>query len=135
LPGPLARAQRRICGGGISPQIEHRLFSHITLNWRGRPLTSHQVVVNTIAATRTSGGLRVEAALDPGAYPTGVAISKERLAALPLQRHAIHGTWNSGTTPCIPSPSLTRPRRHPTVNGAAPPSVASACSTAWPTPG
>jgi hypothetical protein len=75
-------------------KIEHRLFSHITFNWRGRPLTSHEVVVQTIAATRTSGGLRVEAALDPGDYPTGVAISKERMAALPLERHPVHGTWN-----------------------------------------
>ena len=75
-------------------KIEHRLFSHITFNWRGRPLTSHEVVVQTIAATRTRGGLRVEAALDTGDYPTGVAISKERLAALPLERHATHGAWN-----------------------------------------
>ena len=75
-------------------KIEHRLFSHITFNWRGRPLTSHEVVVKTIAATTTRGGLRVEAALDPGNYPTGVAISKERLATLPIQRHAVHGTWN-----------------------------------------
>src|SRR5690242_15891913 len=75
-------------------KIEHRLFSHITLNWRGRPLTSHEVVVQTIAATRTSGGLRVEATLDPGDYPTGIAISKERFAALPLERHATHGAWN-----------------------------------------
>jgi transposase len=75
-------------------KIEHRLFSHITLNWRGRPLTSHEVVVKTIATTTTRGGLRVEAALDPGDYPTGVAISKQRLATLPIQRHAVHGTWN-----------------------------------------
>src|SRR5215211_814774 len=75
-------------------KIEHRLFSHITMNWRGRPLTSHEVVVQTIAATRTSGGLRVEAALDAGDYPTGVAISKQRLDALPLERHPVHGTWN-----------------------------------------
>jgi hypothetical protein len=75
-------------------KIEHRLFSHITMNWRGRPLTSHEVVVKTIAATRTGGGLRVEAALDTGDYPTGVAISRERLDALPLERHAVHGTWN-----------------------------------------
>jgi hypothetical protein len=75
-------------------KIEHRLFSAITLNWRGRPLTSHEVVVQTIAATRTRGGLRVEAALDTGDYPTGVAISKERMAALPLERHATHGAWN-----------------------------------------
>ena len=75
-------------------KIEHRLFSHITLNWRGRPLTSHEVVVKTIAATRTSTGLRVEATLDPGDYPVGVAISKERFASLPLHRHTTHGTWN-----------------------------------------
>src|SRR5947208_2377487 len=75
-------------------KIEHRLFSHITMNWRGRPLTSHEVVVQTIAATRTSGGLHVEAVLDAGDYPTGVAISKERMAALPLEPHATHGAWN-----------------------------------------
>jgi hypothetical protein len=75
-------------------KIEHRLFSHITMNWRGRPLTSHEVVVQTIAATRTAGGLRVAAALDVGDYPTGVSISKERFQALPLQRHATHGDWN-----------------------------------------
>jgi Rhodopirellula transposase DDE domain len=75
-------------------KIEHRLFSHITLNWRGRPLTSHEVVVKTIEATRTRTGLHVEAALDTGGYPTGIAISKERFEALPLQRHALHGTWN-----------------------------------------
>ncbi|MDP9843590.1 hypothetical protein J2853_002801 [Streptosporangium lutulentum] len=75
-------------------KIEHRLFSHITFNWRGRPLTSYEVVVQTIAATRTRGGLRVQATLDPGDYPIGVAISKERFAALPLERHLVHGTWN-----------------------------------------
>jgi hypothetical protein len=75
-------------------KIEHRLFSYITLNWRGRPLTSHEVVVQTIAATRTRGGLRVEAVLDSGDYPTGVAISKERMASLPLERHATPGAWN-----------------------------------------
>ena len=102
-------------------KIEHRLFSHITMNWRGRPLTSHEVVVQTIAATRTSGGLRVESALDPGDYPTGVAISKERFAALPLQRHAVRGAWNytlrpaagtfpvsEGTTSGLSSPARRR---------------------------
>src|SRR5262249_21550766 len=78
----------------FSDQIEHRLFSHITLNWRGRPLTSHEVVIETIASTRTSTGLHVEAALDEGTYPIGVSISRERFAALPLQPHAVHGTWN-----------------------------------------
>src|SRR5207248_2051096 len=59
--------------------IEHRLFSHITMNWRGRPLTSHEVVLNTIAATTTRTGLRVEAALDHGSYPTGIAVSRDQL--------------------------------------------------------
>jgi hypothetical protein len=87
-------------------KIEHRLFSHITMNWRGRPLTSHEVVVQTIAATRTSRGLRVEAVLDPGDYPTGVAISKERFAALPLERHAVHGAWNYTLHPAAPTPAV-----------------------------
>ena len=86
-------------------KIEHRLFSHITFNWRGRPLTSHEVVVKTIASTTTRSGLRVEAALDPGDYPTGVAISKERFDALPLQRHATHSAWNYTLHPHPVSPS------------------------------
>jgi hypothetical protein len=81
-------------------KIEHRLFSHITLNWRSRPLTSHEVVVQTIAATQTRGGLRVQAALDLSDYPIGVAVSKERLAALPLERHVTHGAWNCTLHPC-----------------------------------
>jgi transposase len=75
-------------------KIEHRLFAHITMSWRGRPLTSHEVVVKTIAATRTRSGLRIEATLDPGDYPTGIAITKQQLDALPIQRHAVHGAWN-----------------------------------------
>jgi hypothetical protein len=88
-------------------KIEHRLFSHITMNWRGRPLTSHEVVVQTIAATRTSRGLRVGATLDPGGYPTGVAISKERFAALPLERHATHGAWNYTLHPAAATPAVS----------------------------
>ncbi len=96
--------------GRISPQIEHRLFSHITLNWRGRPLTSHEVVVQTIAATQTRGGLRVEAALDLSDYPTGVAVSKERMASLPLERHATHGAWNYTLHACrVSSPAGAAP--------------------------
>src|SRR6516162_6885428 len=87
-------------------KIEHRLFSHITMNWRGRPLTSHEVVVNSIAATRTTSGLRVEAVLDPGGYPTGVAISKERFGALPLRRHATHGAWNYTLRPAVGAPPV-----------------------------
>ncbi|GII26492.1 ISAzo13 family transposase [Planosporangium mesophilum] len=74
--------------------IEHRLFSHITTNWRGRPLSSHEVVVNTIAATTTRTGLRVDAALDQGSYPTGIRINDAQIAALPIARHAFHGDWN-----------------------------------------
>jgi DNA-binding transcriptional regulator YdaS (Cro superfamily) len=75
-------------------KIEHRLFSHITMNWRGRPLTSHEVVLNTIATTTTRTGLRVEAAIDRGSYPTGIAVSREQLQTLPITAHADHGKWN-----------------------------------------
>jgi hypothetical protein len=75
-------------------KIEHRLFSHITMNWRGRPLASHDVIVSAIAATTTRAGLTVRAGLDPGSYPEGVKISDEQMAALPLDRHDWHGDWN-----------------------------------------
>ena len=75
-------------------KIEHRLFSHITTNWRGRPLTSHQVVVACIAATTTRSGLRVQAELDHDSYPLGLAVSKAELKILPIEPHAERGTWN-----------------------------------------
>ena len=75
-------------------KIEHRLFSHITMTWRARPLTSHEVVVNSIAATRTRTGLRVEAELDTGTYPLGVAVSTEHMSTLPITPHAERGSWN-----------------------------------------
>jgi hypothetical protein len=75
-------------------KVEHRLFSHITMNWRGRPLTSHDVVVNSIAATTTRTGLTVQARLDDGTYPTGVKVSNAQMAALPISRHPFHGDWN-----------------------------------------
>src|SRR3984957_6378790 len=75
-------------------KIEHRLFSHITMNWRGRPLTSHEVIVQTIAATTTRTGLRVRAELDDSPYETGVKISDRQMDALPLTRHDWHGDWN-----------------------------------------
>jgi hypothetical protein len=75
-------------------KIEHRLFSHITMNWRGRPLTSHEVIVQTIATTTTATGLTVHAELDPGSYPDGVKVSDARMDALPLTRHDWHGDWN-----------------------------------------
>jgi hypothetical protein len=75
-------------------KVEHRLFSHITMNWRGRPLTSHEVVVQTIAATTTRTGLRVRAELDDSPYQTGVKVSDRQMDALPLGRHDWHGDWN-----------------------------------------
>ena len=80
--------------GCISSQIEHRLFSPITLDWRGQALISHQVVVQTIAATRTSGALRVEAVLDTATIQPASRSARERMVRLPLERHATHGAWN-----------------------------------------
>ena len=75
-------------------KIEHRLFSQITMNWRGRPLTSHQVIVDLISNTTTDTGLTVRATLDTGAYPTGITYTPAEVDALPLQRHEFHGDWN-----------------------------------------
>jgi hypothetical protein len=75
-------------------KIEHRLFCHITMNWRGRPLTSHEVILASIAATTTATGLSVHAQLDTGDYPTGIQISNAQMAALPIARHTFHGDWN-----------------------------------------
>ena len=80
-------------------KIEHRLFSQITLNWRGRPLTSHQVIVDLIANTTTATGLSVHAVLDTGQYPTGISYSDKDIAALPLVRHDFHGDWNYALLP------------------------------------
>ena len=67
-------------------KIEHRLFSFITQNWRGQPLTSLGVIVSLIAGTTTTKGLKVHAELDTGAYPTGVKVSDQQMAQLHLQR-------------------------------------------------
>ncbi len=75
-------------------KIEHRPFSHITMNWRGRPLTSHEVMLQTIAATTSRTGLSVHAELDRGEYPTGIRVSDDEIAALPITRHRFHGDWN-----------------------------------------
>ena len=91
-------------------KIEHRLFSAITMNWRGRPLASHQVIVNTIAATTTRTGLTVHAELDPGTYPTGTRISKAELDALPVTGHDWHGDWNYTLHPQPAPPAAAPPR-------------------------
>jgi Rhodopirellula transposase DDE domain len=80
-------------------KIEHRLFSHISMNWRGRPLVCHEVILELIAATRTGSGLRVQAELDQGRYPLGVRVSDRELAAVSLQRHDWHGEWNYTVLP------------------------------------
>jgi hypothetical protein len=96
--------QRHWPGTSKWNKIAHRLFSHISMNWRGRPLTSHEVIVQTIAATTTRTGLTVQAELDTAAYPKGIKIPDQEIKDLEkqqvLQRHQFHGEWNY---------SLTRP--------------------------
>ena len=75
-------------------KIEHRLFSFISQNWRGKPLVSHQVIVNLIAAATTQTGLLVRAEIDPGKYPKGVKVSNKEVAAFRLERDIFHGEWN-----------------------------------------
>jgi len=75
-------------------KIEHRMFSHITRNWRGRPLVSHEVIINLIANTTTKTGLKIRAGLDTANYPTGITVTDEELAALNLKRANFHGEWN-----------------------------------------
>jgi Rhodopirellula transposase DDE domain len=75
-------------------KIEHRLFSFITKNWRGRPLTAYEVIVNLIASTTTKTGLTVRAALDPRRYETGIEVSDEELQQLNIKRARFHGDWN-----------------------------------------
>jgi hypothetical protein len=89
-------------------KIEHRLFSQITLNWRGRPLTSHQIIVDLIGATSTATGLTVRAELDTGTYPTGIRYTKKQVDALPIIRQDFHGEWNYCVSPPpADTPTLT----------------------------
>jgi len=75
-------------------KIEHRLFSFITMNWRAKPLISHEVIVSLIAATKTRSGLTVRAELDNRSYPKGIAVSDADLATVPIERADFHGDWN-----------------------------------------
>ena len=88
-------------GTGKWNKIEHRLFSHISMNWRGKPLISHEVIVDLIGATTTKSGLKVRAELDSAVYPTGIKISDEQMKALSplLSKHAFHGEWNYDLLP------------------------------------
>ena len=75
-------------------KIEHRMFSHITKNRRGRPLISYQVIVNLIANTTTKTGLKIQAALDSEKYPTGIKVTDDEMDALNLTKNDFHGEWN-----------------------------------------
>ena len=106
-------------------KIEHRLFSQITLAWRGRPLTSHDVILSTIAAVTTRTGLTVTAVLDQNPYPTGTVISDEQVKDIEdrhLTRHQFHGEWNYAFGPV--------PRPAPAPQPAAPPAPAGLCDPA-----
>jgi Rhodopirellula transposase DDE domain len=80
-------------------KIEHRLFSFITQNWRGRPLVSHQAIVNLIASTTTKTGLTIRAALDTHKYETGIKVSDDEMAKLKITPAAFHGNWNYAIAP------------------------------------
>jgi len=82
-------------------KIEHRLFSFITKSWRGKPLVTHQVIVNLIAATKTKTGLIVRSRLDERTYPKGRRVSDKQLALLNLEPHAFHGEWNYTIRPTV----------------------------------
>ena len=84
-------------------KIEHRLFSQITRNWQGRPLTSHETILSLIGATTTTTGLSVTAELDDGAYPIGIKISDRQMKDLPISRADWHGEWNYTLHPTPPT--------------------------------
>ena len=101
-------------------KIEHRLFSQITHNWRGRPLTSYEVVISTIEATTTTSGLQVCAQLDTGAYTESRDLHRKVVETLPLTRHKFHGEWNYTLGPQPPTPGpLPVPRQREALPAAA----------------
>jgi hypothetical protein len=87
-------------------KIEHRLFSFISQNWRGKPLITHEVIVKLIASTTTTTGLRVRSRLDTRSYPAGVKVSRQAMDALALRPESFHGDWNYTIRP------LGRVKRH-----------------------
>jgi hypothetical protein len=80
-------------------KIEHRLFSFITMNWRGRPLVSHEVIVNLISSTKNGQGLKVRAQMDEGTYPTKIKVTDQEMENVNLKRHKFHGEWNYTIAP------------------------------------
>jgi hypothetical protein len=85
-------------------KIEHRLFAFITMNWRGKPLLSHQVIVQLIGATTTETGLRVCCELDENLYPKGIKVSEEEMQAICITRDEFHGEWNYTISPNLQPP-------------------------------
>lgn len=83
-------------------KIEHRLFSYIAMNWRGKPLTSLAVIISLIGSTTTKAGLRVRSEIDHGSYPQGTTLNDEQMAQINLQPHAFHGDWNYTILPSKP---------------------------------
>ncbi len=96
----------RLCVSHLPPgtskwnRIEHRMFCHITRNWRGRPLESREVIVNLIGSTTTEKGLHIQAALDATDYPTGIKVTDTQMESLHLERDSFHGDWNYTIYPC-----------------------------------
>jgi hypothetical protein len=82
-------------------KIEHRMFSFVSLNWRGKPLESHEVIINLIAGTTTATGLKIYAQLDDREYERGVKVTDAQLAAVNIARNAFHGDWNYAVTPSV----------------------------------
>jgi hypothetical protein len=97
------------------------------MNWRGRPLTSHEVIVNSIAATTTATGLTVHAELDPASYPSGARVSDAEMDALPLTRHHWHGEWNYALRPEPPA----RPPAGPGASALAHPALTGLDPAQW----
>jgi Rhodopirellula transposase DDE domain len=81
---------------GTSPwnKIEHRMFCHITQNWRGRPLVNHEIVVNLIGSTTTETGLEIRAELEGSTYAIGREVTKQQMDSLSIRREKFHGDWN-----------------------------------------
>ena len=82
-------------------KIEHRMFSYISKNWRGKPLISHEVIIKLIGSTTTKKGLKIEAQLDQNTYPTGKKVSDEEMESIHLQRADFHGEWNYMIAPSL----------------------------------
>ena len=80
-------------------KIEHRLFSFISLNWRGEPLLNYETIINLIGGTKTRTGLKVKAVLDTNEYETGIKVSDEQFEEIQIRRHKVHPAWNYTISP------------------------------------